>query len=65
MASRTTLLMPLIHDGMPWYSITKVTLFLEVRSLIVALLGYIFPAAQKEIRVPLALVEVEVGVCYG
>jgi len=59
------LLMPPIHDGMPWYSIAKVTLFSEVRSPMVALLGCIFPAAQKEIRVPSALVEVEVGACHG
>jgi hypothetical protein len=46
---------------MPWYSIAKVMLFSKVRSLMVALLGCIFLAVQKEIRVCKASVEVEVG----
>jgi hypothetical protein len=46
------LLTPPIHGGMPWYSIAKVTLFSEARSpMVVTLLGCIFLAVQKEIRV--------------
>jgi hypothetical protein len=45
------LLTPPIHGDMPWYNIAKVTLFSEARSPMVALLGCIFLAVQKEIRV--------------